>query len=212
MNDDETTCPQCAETIKAAAKVCKHCGYRIDVADIAADLPANDPQTNGPLHSPMQFKPWYAVAGVAGLIAVVGGGVWFTDQLGERMRTDNPAVEATGIAYMKKNLVDPNSAQFTEIYSNDHCVTGKVNAKNSFGGYVGAVDFYYDARKRSGRASDSKLALSLVGTDAFDSESKDRKSFDHETSVCITSEAEVAARDTQAAKMVADWNAKQNTK
>jgi len=212
MNDDETTCPQCAETIKAAAKVCKHCGYRIDVADIAADLPANDPQTNGPLHSPMQFKPWYAVAGVAGLIAVVGGGVWFTDQLGERMRTDNPAVEATGIAYMKKNLVDPNSAQFTEIYSNDHCVTGKVNAKNSFGGYVGAVDFYYDARKRSGRASDSKLALSLVGTDAFDSESKDRKSFDHETSVCITSEAEVAARDTQAAKMAADWNAKQNTK
>jgi hypothetical protein len=212
MNDDETTCPQCAETIKAAAKVCKHCGYRIDVADIAADLPANDPQTNGPLHSPMQFKPWYAVAGVAGLIAVVGGGVWFTDQLGERMRTDNPAVEATGIAYMKNNLVDPNSAQFTEIYSNDHCVTGKVNAKNSFGGYVGAVDFYYDARKRSGRASDSKLALSLVGTDAFDGESKDRKSFDHETSVCITSEAEVAARDTQAAKMVADWNAKQNTK
>jgi hypothetical protein len=212
MNDDETTCPQCAETIKAAAKVCKHCGYRIDGADIAADLPANDPQTNGPLHTPMQFKPWYAVAGVAGLIAVVGGGVWFTDQLGERMRTDNSAVEATGIAYMKKSLVDPNSAQFTEIYSNDHCVTGKVNAKNSFGGYVGAVDFYYDARKRSGRASDSNLALSLVGTDAFDSESNDRKSFDHETSVCITSEAEVAVRETQAAKMVADWNAKQNTK
>lgn len=126
------------------------------------------------------------------------------------MRTGSPAVEATGIAYIKKDLVDPGSAQFTELYSNDHCVTGKVNAKNSFGGYVGAADFYYDARKKSGRTSDGKLALSLVGTDAFDSESKDRQAFDHETSVCVNSEAEVAARDAQAAKMVAGWKAKQN--
>lgn len=29
MNDDETTCPECAETIKSAAKVCKHCGFRL---------------------------------------------------------------------------------------------------------------------------------------------------------------------------------------
>lgn len=210
MNGDEATCPQCAEAIKAAAKVCKHCGYRIGGEDNAADPPANDSQTNGPLHTPMHFKPWYAVAGVAGLIAVVGGGVWFTDQLGDRMRTGSPAVEATGIAYIKKDLVDPGSAQFTELYSNDHCVTGKVNAKNSFGGYVGAADFYYDARKKSGRTSDGKLALSLVGTDAFDSESKDRQAFDHETSVCVNSEAEVAARDAQAAKMVAGWKAKQN--
>lgn len=212
MNDDETTCPQCAETIKAAAKVCKHCGYRIGSEDIAADPPANDPQPTGPLHTPMQFKPWYAVAGVAGLIAVVGGGVWFTDKLGERMRTDSPAVEATGIAYIKKDLVDPDSAQFTELYSNDHCVTGKVNAKNSFGGYVGAVDFYYDARKKLGRTSDGKLALSLVGTDAFESESKDRQAFDHETSVCVNSKAEVAATDAEAAKIVAGWKAKQNAK
>jgi hypothetical protein len=160
----------------------------------------------------MQFKPWYAVAGVAGLIAVVGGGVWFTDKLGERMRTDSPVVEATGIAYIKKDLVDPDSAQFTELYSNDHCVTGKVNAKNSFGGYVGAVDFYYDARNKLGRTSDDKLALSLVGTDSFESESKDRQAFDHETSVCINSKAEVAATDAEAAKMVAGWKAKQNAK
>lgn len=30
MNADERPCPDCAETIKAAAKVCKHCGYRLD--------------------------------------------------------------------------------------------------------------------------------------------------------------------------------------
>jgi hypothetical protein len=212
MNDDETTCPQCAETIKAAAKVCKHCGYRIDGTDIAAEPNANKPQPTGPLHAPIQFKPWYAVAAVAGLIAVVGGGVWNANQLGERMRTDSPAVEATGITYIKKDFVDPDSAQFTELYSNDHCLTGKVNAKNSFGGYVGAVDFYYDARKRSGRTSDAKLASSLLGTDRFESEFKDRQSFDHEVSVCIVSEAEIAVRDAQAAKMVAGWKAKQNTK
>jgi hypothetical protein len=208
MNGDETTCPQCAETIKAAAKVCKHCGYQID----RADPQANERQPTTPSHTPIQFKPWYVVAGVAGLVAVIGMGATFVHQIGESARTDNPAVEATGIAYIKKDLVDPDSAQFTELYSNDHCVQGKVNAKNSFGGYVGAVDFYYDSRKRSGRTSDNKLALSLVGTDAFDGASIDRKSFDHEVLVCINSESEVAARDAQAAKMVADSNKKRNTK
>lgn len=212
MNDDETTCPRCAETIKAAAKVCKHCGYRIDGTDVAADPHANEPQRNEPLHAPIQFKPWYAVVGVAGLIAIVGGGVGMAKLMDEQARLDSPAVEATGIAYIKKNLIDPDSAQFTEMYSNDHCVTGKVNAKNSFGGYVGAVDFYYDDRKRSGQTSDAKLASSLVGTDSFESEFKDRQSFDHEVSVCMASEAEVAVRDAQAAKMVAGWKAKQNTK
>ncbi|MEG3084806.1 zinc ribbon domain-containing protein [Sphingomonas sp. PB2P12] len=212
MNDDETTCPQCAETIKAAAKVCKHCGYRVDSASTPTDPTFSVQQPTEPLHTPMQFKPWYAVAGVAALIAVVGGAVGMANLMGEQMRLDSPTVEATGIAYIKNSLVDPDSAQFTELYSNDHCVTGKVNAKNSFGGYVGAVDFYYDARKRLGRTSDGKLALSLVGTDAFDSESNDRKAFDHETSVCVNSEAEVATRDAQAAKMVAGWKADENTK
>lgn len=36
MEDDEKTCPFCAETIKAAAIVCKHCGR---------DLPAKAPLT-----------------------------------------------------------------------------------------------------------------------------------------------------------------------
>jgi hypothetical protein len=212
MNDDEAACPQCAETIKAAAKVCKHCGYRIGDANTVTAPVASDEQPTEPLHAPMQFKPWYAAACVAGLVAVVGGGVGMAHLMGEQMRTDSPAIEATGIVYIKKDLVDPDSAQFTELYSNDHCVIGKVNAKNSFGGYVGAVDFYYDDRKRFGRTSDGKLALSLVGTDAFDSESKDRQAFDHETSACVNSEAEVAATDAEAAKIVAGWKAKQNAK
>lgn len=212
MNDDETTCPQCAETIKAAAKVCKHCGYRIDSASTPTDPTFSVQKPTEPLHTPVKFKPWYAVAGVAALIAVVGGAVGMANLMGEQMRLDSPTVKATGIAYIKKSLADPDSAQFTELYSNDHCVTGKVNAKNSFGGYVGAVDFYYDARKRLGRTSDGKLALSLAGAKDFDNESNDRKAFDHETSVCVNSEAEVATRDAQAAKMVAGWKAKPQTK
>lgn len=212
MNDDETTCPQCAETIKAAAKLCKHCGYRTGDANTVTAPVASDEQPTGPLHAPMQFKPWYAAACVAGLVAVVGGGVGMAHLMGEQMRTDSPAIEATGIAFIKKDLVDPDSAQFTELYTNDHCVTGKVNAKNSFGGYVGAVEFYYDARKKSGRASEGKLSSSLDGTDTFEGELKKRQSFGREVIVCITSEDEVAVRDAQAAKMVAGWKAKQSMK
>lgn len=30
MSADEKQCPNCAETVKAAAKVCRHCGYDFD--------------------------------------------------------------------------------------------------------------------------------------------------------------------------------------
>jgi uncharacterized protein UPF0547 len=31
LREDTKTCPDCAETIKAAAKVCRFCGYRFEV-------------------------------------------------------------------------------------------------------------------------------------------------------------------------------------
>lgn len=37
MNDDEKTCPFCAETIKAAAVVCKHCGRDLAGPALPAD-------------------------------------------------------------------------------------------------------------------------------------------------------------------------------
>lgn len=36
VKPDETTCPACAETIKAAAIKCKHCGHEISQAEMAA--------------------------------------------------------------------------------------------------------------------------------------------------------------------------------
>lgn len=37
MAADEKTCPMCAETIKKAAKICKHCGHQFPEEQIASD-------------------------------------------------------------------------------------------------------------------------------------------------------------------------------
>ena len=44
MKGDEKKCPQCAEVIKKAAKVCKHCGHQFSDAEIAAQA-AKDKKT-----------------------------------------------------------------------------------------------------------------------------------------------------------------------
>jgi len=48
---------------------------------------------------------------------------------------------------VRSSLKDPSSAQFEDVrfYANTSGVCGKVNAKNSFGGYVGASPFFVDA-------------------------------------------------------------------
>jgi len=58
MNADEITCPECAETIKAAAKVCKHCGYRLDKADTPLEKgEAQPPSQLDIFHCPKCHKP-----------------------------------------------------------------------------------------------------------------------------------------------------------
>lgn len=47
-------------------------------------------------------------------------------------------IEAVVVASLK----DPESAQFRDIYIGMTYACGQVNAKNSFGGYSGFVDFY----------------------------------------------------------------------
>lgn len=76
------------------------------------------------------------IAGVA--VALVGGVgvVFFGDGLQAK-----PSPEAQQITaaheFVRASLKDPDSAQFTNDVTGPGVVCGKVNAKNSFGGFVG---------------------------------------------------------------------------
>ena len=56
MKFDEKRCPQCAETIKVDALICRHCHYRFDPDQVKAEIARNRK---------------YAAGGCAGLIVVV---------------------------------------------------------------------------------------------------------------------------------------------
>lgn len=43
MTSDEKICPDCAETVKAAARKCKHCGYEFFPARVVQQLPGTHP-------------------------------------------------------------------------------------------------------------------------------------------------------------------------
>lgn len=76
------------------------------------------------------------IAGVA--VALVGGVgfVFFGDRLGPS--PDQRKIEAVRENLTKWALKDPSSAQFSDEEAGATVVCGRVNAKNSFGGYTGA--------------------------------------------------------------------------
>jgi hypothetical protein len=62
----------------------------------------------------------------------------------------SPIVEEM-IPYVTKGFYDPSSAEFSELTlyefeSGHQLITGKVNGKNRYGGYVGAVSFVYTVK------------------------------------------------------------------
>lgn len=54
------TCPDCAESVQRAAKVCKHCGYRFDLN--------GEPKSNRDIPKPLYF----AAAAIIGGMAIFG--------------------------------------------------------------------------------------------------------------------------------------------
>jgi hypothetical protein len=122
------------------------------------------------------------------IMAAAGTGLfmWSASYGEQMMRTDNPALEETAKAFITKDLLDPYSAQFREVSSVQNCVTGALNAKNRLGGYTGFVDFYYDAKRQTGRVRRPRPDYSnpsLIPSD--DDDIYDATDFGDEVSACI---------------------------
>ncbi len=166
MNADERTCPACAETIKKAADVCKHCGHRFRAE--APEEPAKSGKTSGCIF----------VAVVIGLLLLVakcaGSGVQDSsptnDDEDSSTATDDGAYDRTTqhnvvIASrdgVRARLRDPDSAEFRNVgfYSGGEspAVCGEVNAKNAFGGYTGYERFIALGEQTAFLASDAAPA------------------------------------------------------
>lgn len=160
MNDDERTCPECAETIKKAANVCKHCGHRF-----RGSKPKNGPRNEAEERVSKNSKIGCAVI-VVGLIAMVSfctpgvsdnvpssstdtSSTSNNDEASEENPFDDVAKQGLWIVKskegIKKRLKDPGSAKFRDVrfYSGGKTpvVCGQVNAKNALGGYSGFERF-----------------------------------------------------------------------
>jgi hypothetical protein len=146
---DEKRCPQCAETIKKAAHVCKHCGYRFSEEEMAATRKAEGLDQN--------WKAGCALV-VIGLVAALAFCSPDKDasKSGAKDEASAPADpladESAQMLWIVKSkdgikarLRDPGSAEFRNVrfYSGGKApaVCGEVNAKNGFGGYTGSKRF-----------------------------------------------------------------------
>lgn len=159
MNDDERTCPECAETIKSAANVCKHCGHRFRGSG-PKDGPRNEAE-----EKVSNSKIGCAVI-VVGLIAMISfctpdgsdnapasstetSSVSDNDEASEENPFDDVSKQGLWIIKskegIKKRLKDADSAKFKDVrfYSGGTTpvVCGQVNGKNALGGYSGFEKF-----------------------------------------------------------------------
>lgn len=149
MKLDEKQCPRCAETIKKAAHLCKHCGYRFSEEEMAATRKAEGLDQN--------WKAGCALV-VIGLVAALAfcspdKDTSTTGTSDEASAPDDPlADESAQMLWIvrskdgiKARLRDPESAEFENVrfFSGGKApaVCGEVNAKNGFGGYTGSQRF-----------------------------------------------------------------------
>lgn len=170
MNADERTCPECAETIKKAAAVCKHCGHRFRSAS-ASDGPRNEAERQVAKNS----KVGCAVVVVA-LVAFVS---FCTPETSDTVAVSTSGSSKPGTTEksfadegdqslwivksqdgIKARLRDPDSAEFKDsrFYSGGKTpvVCGRVNARDGFGGYTGFERYVASGEKLAFLESDLK--------------------------------------------------------
>jgi hypothetical protein len=160
MDLDERACPDCAETVKKAAKVCRHCGYRFELGDMVDEgkLGALKSIPQGPITTSSAPSATFGdkegrilLAGVAIVPVLIGLVIAISSSLGGPEPVDTTRYENEAKAFIIKDMLDPSSVQFRDVSTSDKCVTGEINAKNSFGAYVGFKGFYYSAAKHWGQ-------------------------------------------------------------
>ncbi|HEX8583039.1 MAG TPA: zinc ribbon domain-containing protein [Allosphingosinicella sp.] len=128
MDTDEKKCPRCAETVKAEAKVCRHCGYDFETGQGAGTTAHPVPPTG-------KSKTKQGLLGCVGLIVLLviigmifGGGSEDGAETGSAGETKAAEVQATPVsARQLAAAYEANEAAAQQQYGNKPLlVTGTV--------------------------------------------------------------------------------------
>jgi hypothetical protein len=129
-----------------------------DVSD--QDQPAFKPYDAAAWRSPptgqtLVIEParWRGLAAGLAAMGLVFGGLSYAGykQAMVASGAPDPAIEAEGREYIANLLRDPASAQFRKVQVRGECVDGEVNGKNTFGGYAGFSEFFYNRKQGTGQ-------------------------------------------------------------
>ena len=139
-------CPQCAETVKVDAKICRFCGH--EFPEKVAAAPAKKMGLGKKVL--IGFGGLFGVMVLAQLAHPTQGAGQGT-QSASKIDIDPDRKEKDTAAYLAKQAVpamlkDPSSADFGDVWGMSASIAcGTVNAKNSFGGMAGQTRFIYDS-------------------------------------------------------------------
>ncbi|MFC0202922.1 hypothetical protein [Novosphingobium soli] len=114
----------------------------------------------------------------------------------------SPLTEETK-RYITKDFIDPDAAQFRNIKPHGRCLTGEVNGKNRFGGYVGYHKFYYDPVTKSGAEEPEVISIIEITSEDYKKHNESVDSYLRNLGVCSKGEKGQEAFDASVRKRLA---------